>query len=200
MNQSSIQKVILYKSSPNQHSTLKITNNDTVANLNDNLEMVTLNQQKTVDLEKKLDDEPKINNSFEQDENTESSDDQFETSLKRKRTFVESNRQKMIKIENNNNSNSESFSSSSLSASPSDWCETNLQLINDMLDRLNKQDVDTKKDLIILCENIKDKLERNAYECIDDLNSDLKFVYTTDKHYDDDNKLVNLNHMIKTDK
>ena len=57
--------MILYKSSPNQHSTLKITNNDTVANLNDNLEIVTLNQQKTVDSEKKLDDEPKINNSFD---------------------------------------------------------------------------------------------------------------------------------------
>jgi len=130
----------------------------------------------------------------EQDENNSNSsdslNDQYEMNLKRKRSIdlIDVNRPKINKA--NSNSESPSSSSSSISsASPTNWYETNLQLINDMLETINKKNntqfhisngedlnknLNDKHDLKMLCESIKDKLQKNAYECLDDLNNDLK--------------------------
>ena len=136
----------------------------------------------------------------EQDENNSNSsdslnDNQYDMNLKRKRStdIIDVNRLKIIKTNSNSSSESPSSSSSSSSsissASPTNWYETNLQLINDMLETINKKNntqfhisngedlnknLNHKQDLKMLCESIKDKLQKNAYECLDDLNNDLK--------------------------
>lgn len=43
---------------------------------------------------------------------------------------------------------------------------------------------ETKEKLILLCESIKDKIEKNAYDCVDDLNKDINLVKEKWSHGD----------------
>ena len=106
--------------------------------------------------------------------------------LKRKRTF--------------SNSNISGDASSSVclkenSLSPPNWYEANLMFIKDMLAKLSTNVLstcsnmkinspnfllnDSKQELKIFCETVKEKLEKKAYECIDDLNIDLNIIKET---------------------
>ena len=107
--------------------------------------------------------------------------------LKRKRTFS-----------NSNISCDALLSSVCLkenAASPPNWYEANLMFIKDMLAKLNTNVLstssnmkinnpkfllnDSKQELKILCETVKEKLENKAYGCIDDLNIDLNIIKET---------------------
>jgi hypothetical protein len=76
-------------------------------------------------------------------------------------------------------------------SSPPNWSETNLQFIKEMLAKLNNNisttndndatleaiDVQTNDEkLRKMCENVKEKLEKNAYESIEDLNLDIDSI------------------------
>ena len=139
--------------------------------------------------EVKVEDQTKL---FELVVSTESPQSSIE-SLKRKRSLSSSENSPIFK--------EDSPSSLTLSISPPNWTEKNLQFIKEMLDKLHESDFcgenkdgqilaiesdcaaqllqqqqEQKRELRILCERIKEKLEKNVYECVDELNNDLKIV------------------------
>jgi hypothetical protein len=107
-----------------------------------------------------------------------------------------------------------STASSSMSSSPPNWSESNLQFIKDMLSKLNnnnnsnsmlkdevfKQINETRKGdeaLREMCETIKEKLEKNAYESVEDLNNDIDSIkekYIIQSKIENNNN--NLNHKV----
>lgn len=114
------------------------------------------------------------------DEQDENKQDLEENQLKRKCSISDvdkTTKHKIIKIED----------------TLPDWHEDNLQLVNNMLNKINNHESTKQNDLKLLCENIKEKLEKNAYECLDDLNQDLKGINSTEKLFNEANDGLRLN-------
>ena len=227
LQSSHIHKLILYKpqsgSMPipienisNSHKSLKIVSTTPIMSnnkpnlLSSKITIQSLRQEETIEKPNEMSHvrmhiAPNVDESFKEPKSDESQK-LYELLVATETQLNENDSMNQLKRKRSLSSNHNSpvfkeleLLDASLSVSPPNWTEKNLEIIKEMLERLNDSNVhgtdeyfaatpneiltmpvppaqEQKRALKTLCETIKEKLEKNFYECVDDLNNDLKIV------------------------